>query len=128
MVAQAARGHDLDLKAQTLTQQNAALQQHIKDDEAEIAQAQTPAWLEEEARKLGYVKPGEQVFVLVSPGAQPPQGGGGVDAPLPIFTGTPSPTPSPTPAPSPGTTSAKPSAPAGPTPLIFVVPTPNPSH
>ena len=43
-------------------------EQQISDREREIADAQTVAWLEQEARQLGYVFPGEQLYVIVPPG------------------------------------------------------------
>ena len=71
--------------------------------QAEIADANSSDWLQEQARKLGFVFPGEGVYILTGPGAKTPAGGG-VNAPLPTFapqTPTPSPTPAPTPTPTP---------------------------
>ena len=114
---QAARGHDLDASARTLAAQNATLKQHISDDRNELAQSENPAWLEQQARRLGYVMPNERVFVLVTPGATPPPAGGGVDAKLPSFTAPPTPTPSP------GASSPSPSAAA--TPQSITLPPPH---
>ncbi len=116
---QAADSRALDAQVGTLTQQNVALQQQIADRQREIVEAQTAAWLEEEARKLGYVFPGEKVFVLTPAGGHAPASGG-VNAPLPTF----SPLPVPTAAPSatPGVT-PRPS----PTAVPLTVATPSPS-
>ncbi|MBV9100261.1 MAG: septum formation initiator family protein [Candidatus Dormibacteraeota bacterium] len=110
---QAAESHALDTRVATLTQQNAALQQAISDRQREIVEAQTAAWLVEEARKLGYVFPGEKVFVITPSGGAPPSGG--VNAPLPSFSPTPSPTPTPT------------ATPSSPHPIIIGSPSPSPT-
>ena len=88
--SQAAQGGQLDAEVALLHQQNSALQQQISDRQREIVEAQTAAWLEEEARKLGYVLPGEKIFVLTQPGQAAPASGG-VSAPLPSFSPVPTP-------------------------------------
>jgi TolA-binding protein len=100
--SQAAQGRALDARVTQLRDQNSTLQQRIDQRRREIAEAQSQAWLEEQARKLGYVMPGEKVYVISSPGAPAPAGGG-VDAKLPKYSPTPSPTPVPTPKPAPAT-------------------------
>ena len=124
---EAAHGQNLDGRVQILNQQNTDLQQQIADRQREIGQAQTSAWLEEQARKLGYVFPGEKIYVLVSPGAAVPAGGG-VDAKLPTF--SPSPGPSASPGANPASPSAQPSgqpsALASPTPYNFSLGSPPP--
>jgi len=117
LFGQLAQNRRLDDQVSSLAAENAKLQRDIGQNETEIALAQTPAWLEEEARKLGYVLPGERVFVLTTPGAGGPASGG-VSAPLPVL---PTPTPTPTPAPTP---SPSPSGP--PTPANFQLPSPSP--
>jgi cell division protein FtsB len=104
---QAAEGGRVDSQVAQLRQENTALQQRISDHQREIVEAQTVAWLEEEARKLGYVLPGEKVYVIAPPGQTTPQSGG-VNVALPSFaiptptpTATPTATPLPTPSPSP---------------------------
>lgn len=92
----ASQSRALDARVSQLRSENTALQQQIDERRRQIQQAQTLAWLEEEARKLGYVAPGEKVFVLTPPGSSVPKGGG-VDAKLPTYTGPPTPTPTPTP-------------------------------
>ncbi len=124
--SQAARGHDIDATAQALAAQNAVLQQHIADDHSEIAQAQTNGWLAEQARRLGYVLPGENVYVLVTPGAAALPPGGGVDARLPTLA-TPAPTPTPAPTATVGP-SAAPTPTPTPTPYSFSLPQPTPGH
>lgn len=114
---QASTSHALDTQVAQLTQQNAGLRQQISDRQREIVEAQTAAWLEEEARKLGYVFPGEKVYVITGPGSGGPARGG-VNAPLPSFSPTPVPTPTPSPSSSPG---------ASPTPYQFVLPPPSPT-
>jgi cell division protein FtsB len=117
---QAAQGHQLDAQVAALRQQNTALQQRIADHQREIVEAQTAAWLIEEARKLGYVFPGEKIFVIPSPGASPPAGGG-VNAPLPAYSPLPTPSPSTGAAPS-----GSPQPAAAPTPYPVTLPTPSP--
>jgi hypothetical protein len=95
------------------------LLQEISDRQREIVEAQTAAWLEEEARKLGYVLPGEKIFVLTPPG-QPAPASGGVSAPLPTFSPIASPSPSPSSHPSPSPS-------AQPTPAQFTISSPSPS-
>src|SRR5207237_7304436 len=104
----------LDSEVARVAAENARLQRNVAESHTEIVLAQTPAWLEEQARKLGYVLPGERIFVVTAPGAAVPARGG-VAAPLPSL----APTPSPTPKPSPTPTSA-------PVPPIFQLPTPSP--
>lgn len=107
-----AQGRDLDIQVTQLRSGNAALQQQIDDHRREIAQAQTKAWLEEQARKLGYVLPGETIYVIATPGAHNPAKGG-VDAKLPVYSPTPAPTP---------TAAASPASPppsATPSPLVI---------
>lgn len=112
-----------------LTTQNAALQQQITQRQQQIGETNNVAWLEEQARRLGFVFPGETVFIITTPGTGLPPGGG-VNAVLPSFA-PPSPSPSASAPASPGATS---SAPAGaqptprpsPTPFVFVMPTPTP--
>jgi len=120
--AEMAAGHSLDGRLSAAQAENARLQHEIDQRKAEIAEAQTREWLIEEARKLGYVLPGERVFVLATPGASLPAGGGIDLHNLPSFsTPTPSPgaSPAPTQQPVVGPTPA-----ATPTPFVFVVPTP----
>jgi hypothetical protein len=117
---QVVHGADLKSTVTTLTQQNVLLRQQISDREQEINQAQSSAWLEEQARKLGYVLPGEKIYVLTSPGSAVPAGGG-VPATLPTF--SPTPTPATVASPSP-TASGTP----GPTPYTLTLSTPQPNH
>lgn len=117
-----AAGHSVDAQLRAAQQRNQALQHQIDERKAEIAQAQSTQWLEEQARKLGYVLPGERVFVLATPGtALPPDGGIDLKS-LPTFNAPPSspgaspaPTPAPVIGPSPG---------GSPTPFVFTVPSP----
>jgi Septum formation initiator len=105
---QVAQSRHLDSQVSTLSIQNSALAQRISDREREIADAQTVAWLEQQARQLGYIFPGEQLYVIVPPGAAHASTGG-VSVPIPtlkpppLATATPSATPKPgeTPSPSP---------------------------
>ena len=119
--SQIAEGGRIDAQVRQLQQQNAALTQSISDHQREIVDAQTVAWLEEEARKLGYVLPGEKVYEITPPGRSTPASGG-VNVALPSFA-IPTPTPSPTPS---AAATPKPS----PTPLTFNLPgsSPSPGH
>ena len=119
LYGQLAQNRHLDADVSTLAAQNAQLRQQISDRQTEIALAQTPAWLEEQARKLGYVLPGERIYVLIPPGEQVPAHGG-VVAPLPSLAPSPTPTPTPNPSASP--------TPAAPTPQSFQLPTPSPGR
>ena len=112
--SQAAEGGRIDSQVAQLEQQNTALTRSIADHQREIVDAQTVAWLEEEARKLGYVLPGEKVYEITPPGQSTPPSGG-VNVALPSFA-IPTPTPSPSPA---ATATPKPS----PTPVTFTLPT-----
>jgi hypothetical protein len=119
--AEMAASHSLDGQLRAAQQRNQALHHQIDQRKAEIAQAQTREWLVEEARKLGYVMPGEQVYVVTTPGASLPPGGGIDLKTLPSF--NPSPAPGGTPGPKP-TQVVQPSAGATPTPFVFTFPTP----
>ena len=83
-----------------LSAQNSALTQQISEREREIADAQTVAWLEQQARQLGYIFPEEQLYVISPPG-EAHASTGGVSVPIPTFRPVTSPTPKPTPTPSP---------------------------
>ena len=65
---QVAQSRHLDAQVTALAAQNASLEQQISDSEREIADAQTVAWLEQEARQLGYVFPGEHLYQFVPAG------------------------------------------------------------
>jgi len=116
LYGQLAQNGRLDHQVRALADENARLQRDIDQNQTEIVLAQTPAWLEEQARKLGYVLPGERVYVLTTPGAAVPAKGG-VVAPLPSFAPTPTPTPKASQSPSPS---------SGPVPPVFQLPTPSP--
>ena len=122
-----AAGRAADDRIQQLQQQNAGLQQEIAQRQREVDAAGTTAWLIQEARRRGYVLPGEKVYVPVTPGASlPADGGVGLNTPLPI----PGASPSPGARPSPTPTAAPPPAgtPGPPTPYVVVVPQPTPGH
>ncbi|HEV3275026.1 MAG TPA: septum formation initiator family protein [Candidatus Dormibacteraeota bacterium] len=117
---QVAQSRHLDAQVSALRTQNSALAQQISDREREIADAQTVAWLEQQARQLGYIFPGEQLYVIVPPGTAHASTGG-VPVPIPTIkpspaaTATPSATPKPTVTPSPTPTHGPTAAPS-PTP------------
>jgi hypothetical protein len=127
---QVAQTRHLDAQVSALSAQNVALTQQISDREREIADAQTVAWLEQQARQLGYIFPGEQLYVIVPPGGAHPSAGG-VLVPIPTFrplaspTVKPSPTAKPTGSPSPSP-SHSPAATPTPTPTPRPTPTPTP--
>lgn len=121
--SQAAEGGRIDSEVASLRQQNTTLQQQINDHQREIVEAQTVAWLENEARKLGYVLPGEKVYVITPPGHSAPASGG-VNVAMPSFA-VPTPTPSPTPSPAP---SPSPSPSHSPTPVPFALSSPGGPH
>ncbi len=110
---QVAQTRHLDAEVSTLATQNSALQHQISDRQREIADAQTIAWLEQEARQLGYIFPGEHLYVIVPPGGARVSMGG-VSVPIPTFRPLPSPTVKASPSPKPST-SPSPSPSHGPT-------------
>jgi cell division protein FtsB len=93
----AAQDRALAAGVSRLQSENAALASQIAERSMQIAEATSPAWIEEQARKLGFHLPGETIYVVVPSGASVPASGG-VDATPPSF--SPTPTPSPTPAPA----------------------------
>ena len=112
LYGEAAQDREAQARVAQLQQVDATLQSQISQRAQEIVQAQSSAWVEDQARKLGYRFPGEQVYV-VDPGGKSAPSSAGVNAPTIAYSPTPSPTPPPTPTPSP-TPSA--SAPVTPTP------------
>jgi type II secretory pathway pseudopilin PulG len=116
---QVAQTRHLDAEVTTLVTQNSALQQQISDRQREIADAQTIAWLEQEARQLGYIFPGEHLYQIVPPGSAHASTGG-VTVPVPTFRALPSPTVKASPTPKPSTSPS-------PTPSHSPTPTPNPT-
>ncbi|HEY6379331.1 MAG TPA: septum formation initiator family protein [Candidatus Dormibacteraeota bacterium] len=107
-----AQSHAADQRLQQLQQQNDALRQDIAQRQRQIAEAQSDTWLADEARRMGYVRSGERVYVPVAPG-QPLPADGGIDTgPLPSFAPA---TPTGSPAPSPALPGA---SPAPPTPVV----------
>jgi cell division protein FtsB len=115
---QVSQSRHLDAQVTALVAQNSAVQQQISDREREIAEAQTVAWLEEEARQLGYIFPGEHLYQIVPPGHSTPSSGG-VPVPIPTFGVIPPPTPKPSPTPTPS---------SSPTPKGSPTPSPTPAH
>jgi cell division protein FtsB len=124
--SEAAQSHALDARVRSLSAEHAVLQQQIAQRQQQIGEANNNDWLEEQARRIGFVFPGETLFIITTPGSALPAGGG-LNAVLPTF--APSPSPSPSSSSSPGA-SAPPSPSstphASPTPLVFVMPTPTP--
>ncbi|HZB97212.1 MAG TPA: septum formation initiator family protein [Candidatus Sulfotelmatobacter sp.] len=126
---QAVQNHTLDTRVTELREQNDQLRQQIDQRRREISEAQSRAWLEEEARKLDYVMPGEKVFVITTPGAAVPARGG-IDVPqLPSYAPTPPPAASSavaSRAPAATASAAPASSAAAPTPFVFTLPRPSP--
>jgi len=109
----AAQGRALDSQVTQMRQENIAVQQQISDRKREIAAAQTKAWLAEQARKLGYVLPGETVYVITNPGGVTPARGG-VEVKLPTY--------SPAPVATPTSPPVAPAVSPSPTPPPLVLP------
>ncbi len=109
----------------SLSAENASLAQQITQRQSQIGEANNVDWLEEQARRLGFVFPGETVFIITTPGSALPAGGG-INAVLPTFAPSPSTSPSASPAGAPSA-SASASPHASPTPLVFVMPSPSPT-
>lgn len=115
--SESAQGRAADSRVQQLQQQNDALRQEIDMRMREIAEAQSDSWLVDEARRLGYVRDGEKVYVPV-PGGQKLPADGGIDTgPLPSFA-APAPSGPPPQTPPPPQTGGTP-----PPPTPVVVPT-----
>jgi hypothetical protein len=113
LYGEAAQDHAAQVRVTQLQQADAALQAQIAQRSQEITQAQNAAWVEDEARKLGYYFPGEKVYV-VAPGGKSEPSSAGVNASKITFQPTPTPTPVPTPTPTPRpSASASASPPAG---------------
>jgi cell division protein FtsB len=133
VISEAAQGTAIDARVHSMTAENAALQQQINERRLQIGEANNVAWLEEQARRLGFVYPGETVFILTTPGSALPASGG-INAVLPTYAPKPSSSPiaassaSPSPSRSPSASgSPSPSPRPSPTPLVFVMPTPSPT-
>jgi cell division protein FtsB len=116
---QVAQSRNLDAQVSALAAGNSALVRQISDREREIADAQTIAWLEQEARQLGYIFPGEHLFIIRPAGSAVPATGG-VTVPIPVFRPPSTPTPSPS-------ASTKPSPTPTPTARPVTVPSPTPT-
>lgn len=126
MFTEAAQGNALDARVHSLTAQNSALQQQINERQQQIGEANNAAWLQEQARRLGFVFPGETLFIITTPGA-PTATSGGLNAPLPTFAPSPPATPSASPSAAPSSSSAPSATPKPtPTPVTFVLPSPTP--
>jgi cell division protein FtsB len=123
--SEAAQSNAVDVRVRSLSTENASLQQQIAQRQQQIGEANNNDWLEEQARRLGFVFPGETLFIITTPGAGLPPGGG-VNAVLPTFAPSPLPSASPSTSPGPSTSASPSTTPASPTPLIFVMPTPTP--
>jgi cell division protein FtsB len=118
--SETAQSRAADQRVQQLQQQNDALRQEIAQRQREISEAQTDSWLANEARRMGYVRSGEKVYVPVTPGKPLPADGGIDPGPLPSYapatpSGSPSGSPSRSPTPSP---SAPGATPGPPTPVV----------
>ncbi len=129
MFSAAAQSNALDTRVGTLSAQNSALQQQITQRQQQIGETNNVAWLEEQARRLGFVFPGETVFIITTPGSTAATTGG-VNAVLPTFappSAAASPSASVSPGASPSASSATaPTSRPSPTPIVFVMPTPSP--
>jgi cell division protein FtsB len=119
LYGEAAQDREAQAEVVQLRAADTALAAQIAQRSEEITQAQSTAWVEDQARKLGYHLPGEQVYV-VDPGGTSVPASAGVNAAPISFSPTPAPTPTPSPTPSP---TANPSPTATPT----ATPTPAPT-
>ena len=121
--SEAAQGTALDARVRSLTTENATLTTQIAERRQQIGEANNKDWLEEQARRLGFVYPGESVFIITTPNSGLPAGGG-INAALPTYVPpTATPAPSTTAVPSPAATATP-----APTPLTFFLPSPPPNH
>ena len=124
--SEAAQSNALDAKVRSLTGQNSSLQQQITQRKLQIGETNNVDWLEEQARRLGFVFPGETVFIITTPGAALPASGG-INAALPTYAPSPSPSVSASPGASASASpAASPTPRPSPTPLVFVMPSPTP--
>jgi cell division protein FtsB len=122
---EAAQSSALDARVRAMTTENASLQQQITQRQLQIGEANNADWLKEQARRLGFVFPGETLFILTTPGASLPPAGG-VNAVLPTYAPSQSPSSSASLGASPAA-SPSPTPHPSPTPLIFIMPTPTPT-
>jgi len=121
----AAQSNALDARVRSLNAQNSTLQQQIAQRSQQIGETNNVAWLEGQARRLGFVFPGETMFIITTPGAALPASGG-INAALPTYAPSPSPSPSASPGTSPSSSPAASATPRpSPTPLVFVMPSPS---
>jgi cell division protein FtsB len=126
LYGEAAQDHDAVARVAQLRAADAALQSQIAQRSEEITQAQSTAWVEDQARKLGYHLAGEQVYV-VDPGGKSSLSSAGVNAAPITFSPSPAPPPPP-PAHTPTATPAPTLAPlAPPAPSTAAPATPSPS-
>lgn len=127
LYGEAAQDRALAASVAQLQSANTTLQQQIAERSLEIEEAQGSAWVEEQARKLGFHLPGESIYVVVPSGRQGPSSGG-INAAPPTY----SPTPVPTPTPSPGVATGSPGSTPDtgtptPSPISITVPAPTAS-
>jgi hypothetical protein len=124
--SEAAQGNALDARVRTLTAQNSSLRGQITQRQGQIGETNNVDWLEEQARRLGFVFPGETIFIITTPGGALPATGG-VNAVLPTYAPSPSPSASVSPGASPSASSSPSATPRpSPTPLVFVMPSATP--
>jgi hypothetical protein len=122
--SEAAHSNALDARVRALAAENSTLQQQVTERQHQIGEADGRAWLEGQARRLGFVFPGETVFIITTPGAALPASGG-INAVLPTYAPMPTAAPSPSASPQ-ASASASPSPRPSPTPVTFGAPTPTP--
>jgi len=125
LYGEAAQDHQAQARVTQLQAADAALQSQISERAQEITQAQSTAWVEDEARKLGYHFPGEKVYV-VEPGGRSAPASAGVNAAPISFSPTPTPTPVPTPTPTPTATPTPSPSAAASVPPVAGTPSPTP--
>ena len=126
VVSEFVSNRTIDAQVARLTAGNAKLSQSIADHKAELLASQTTPWLEDQARQLGFVFPGETIYVVDAAASLPPDGGLAIKS-LPTYNPTPSPTPSGSATPSPSADPAQ-GLSSSPTPQGFVLPTPAAHH
>ncbi len=76
LYGQVAEDRAMASRVAQLATTNAALQQQISERLLELSESTSPAWVEDQARRLGFHLPGETVYVVPPPGAARTPGAG----------------------------------------------------
>ncbi len=76
LYGQVAQDRAMASRVAELTTTNSALQQQIAERLLELSESTSPAWVEDQARRLGFHLPGETIYVVPPPGTARTRGAG----------------------------------------------------